>query len=98
MKRAVQSDLRLDHVTGAAAVAQKGTVASGGAVSKTSVNKHQKKSIPSDSEREEPSQHFHVGPMWVFDGLSLGPCMGNPSGAQTILSIGSPCVLAHRGT
>ncbi len=50
---------------------------------------------------KHPSQHFHVGPMWVFDGLSLGPCMGNPNGTHTFLSISStwaPCVLAHRGT
>ncbi len=38
MKRAVQSDLSLDHARETAAVAQKGR--SGGAVSKTSVNKH----------------------------------------------------------
>ncbi len=41
MKWAVQSDLSLDHVRGAAAVAQKGK--SGGAVSKTSVNKHRRR-------------------------------------------------------
>ncbi len=41
MKWAVQSDLSLDHMPGAAAVVQKG--ASGGAVSKTSINKHRRR-------------------------------------------------------
>ncbi|KAL1250482.1 hypothetical protein QQF64_018278, partial [Cirrhinus molitorella] len=48
-----------------------------------------------------PSQHFHMGPKWVFGGLSLGPCMGNPDGTRTFLSTGStwvPCVLTHMGT
>lgn len=36
-----------------------------------------------------PSQHFHVGYMWVCDLLSLGPCMGNPNGAHRNVSIGS---------
>ncbi len=47
MKQPVQSDLSLDHVRGAAAVAQKGE--SGGAVLKTN-KQTPKKSIPSDSE------------------------------------------------
>lgn len=41
MKRAIQLDLTLDQVPGAAAVAQKDE--SGGAVSKTSVNKHRRR-------------------------------------------------------
>ncbi len=40
MKWAIQLDLSLDHVPGAAAVAQKAEP--GGAVSKTSVNKHRR--------------------------------------------------------
>lgn len=40
MKRAVQSDLSLNHVSRAAAVAQKGD--SGGTVSKTNVNKRRR--------------------------------------------------------
>lgn len=40
MKRAIQSDLSLDHLSRAAAVAQKGD--SGGAVSKTNVNKRRR--------------------------------------------------------
>ncbi len=40
MKWAIQLDLSLDHVPGAAAVAQKAE--RGGAVSKTSVNKHRR--------------------------------------------------------
>ncbi len=40
-KRAVEWDLSLDHVRGAAAVAQKDK--SGAVVSKTSVNKHRRR-------------------------------------------------------
>ncbi len=40
-KRAIEWDLSLEHVCGAAAVAQKGK--SGGGVSKTTVNKHRRR-------------------------------------------------------
>ncbi len=44
------------------------------------------------TENKTPSQHLHVGPMWVFDGLSLGQPKWDPYNFVHRLHLGPMCV------
>ena len=51
--------------------------------------KHVKSRLSMRKQRDFPSEHLHLGPMWNPDGLKCGTHVGFPPGARSILSMGS---------